>query len=129
LKTSTAVIGSGENIVLPKSSKQVDYEGEFGVVISKKAKDVPEEKANDFMLGYFCINDVPEGYFQKNDGQWTRAKGFDPFAPIGPWIVTDISANDLKIETYLNDESRQSSQTSDLLFGVPKLRPPFRGAS
>lgn len=121
LKPSTAVIGSGENIVLPRSSKHVDYEGEFGVVISKKAKDVPEEKANDYIFGYVCVNDVSERYFQKNDGQWSRAKGFDTFAPIGPWIVTGISANDLKIETFLNGELRQSSRTSDLIFGVPKL--------
>jgi len=121
LKPSTAVVGSGDEIILPRFSRRVDYEGELGVVIGKEAKDVPEDKAKDYILGYTCVNDVSERYAQKEDGQWTRAKGFDTFAPIGPWIETDVAPDDLKLATYLNGELRQSASTSDLIFGVDDL--------
>jgi 2-keto-4-pentenoate hydratase/2-oxohepta-3-ene-1,7-dioic acid hydratase in catechol pathway len=99
----------------------VDYEGELGVVIGRKAKDVSKEGMNDYILGYTCVNDVTERHVQKADGQWTRAKGYDTFAPIGPWIETNVAPNDLKLETYLNGELRQSARTSDLVFGVAEL--------
>ena len=121
LKPSTAVIGPGDEIVLPHSSKRVDYEGELGIVVGRKACNVPEDIVKDYILGYTCVNDVSERYAQREDGQWTRAKGFDTFAPIGPWIETDISPDDLKIETFLNGELRQSACTSDLIFGVAVL--------
>lgn len=121
LKPPTAVIGPDAEIILPRVSRKVDYEGELGVVIGKRAKDVPEDRALEYVLGYMCVNDVSERYYQKLDGQWTRAKGFDTFAPIGPWIVTGISGDDLKLETYLNGEVRQSSRTSDLIFGISAL--------
>lgn len=121
LKPSTAVIGPEAHIVLPRGSGRVDYEGELAVVIGKKAKDVPEEKAGDYIMGYTCLNDVSERHVQKLDGQWTRAKGYDTFAPIGPWIETEVDPGDLKLETYLNGELRQSTRTSDLIFGVLKL--------
>ncbi len=121
LKPSTAVIGPEESIVLPSFSQRVDYECELGVVIGKKAKGVAVEKAGDYILGYTCFNDVTERYFQKKDGQWTRAKGFDSFAPLGPWIETDIAPDSLKVETYLNGELRQQGHTSDLIFDVYKL--------
>jgi len=121
LKPSTAVIGPDDEIVLPRLSKRVDYEGELGVVIGKRAKDVPENKATDYVLGYTCFNDVSERYNQKEDGQWTRAKGYDTFAPIGPWIETEVDPANLRLETYLNGELRQSVSTNDLIFGVPKL--------
>ena len=121
LKPSTAVIGPDDEIVLPRLSKRVDYEGELGVVIGKRAKDVPENKATDYVLGYTCFNDVSERYDQKEDGQWTRAKGYDTFAPIGPWIETEVDPANLRLETYLNGELRQSVFTNDLIFAVPRL--------
>jgi len=121
LKPSTAVIGPDDEIILPRFSKRVDYEGELGVVIGKKAKDVPQNLAKDYVLGYTCVNDVSERHIQKEDGQWTRAKGFDTFAPIGPWVETEIDPDDLKLETYLNGEVRQSTRTSDLIFGIAEL--------
>ena len=121
LKPPTAVIGPDAKIILPRDSKRVDYEGELGVVIGKKAKDVPEEKAKEYILGYTCFNDVSERFAQREDGQWTRAKGYDTFAPIGPWVETDVDPDDLKLETYLNGDLRQSACTSDLIFKVSKL--------
>lgn len=121
LKPSTAVIGPDDDIILPPLSKRVDYEGELAVVIGKIAKNVAQEEAKDYVLGYTCINDVSERYAQKEDVQWTRAKGFDTFAPIGPWIETDVEPDDLKLETYLNGNLRQSVRTSDLIFGVARI--------
>ena len=121
LKPSTAVIGPDDKIILPRDSKRVDYEGELGVVIGRKAKDVPKDKAKEFILGYTCVNDVSERHIQQTDGQWTRAKGYDTFAPVGPWIETNVDPNDLKLETYLNGELRQSARTGELVFGVGEL--------
>ena len=121
MKPSTAVIGPDKAIILPINSRRVDYEGELGVVIGKKARHVSKDKFDNFVLGYTCVNDVSERYNQKEDGQWTRAKSYDTFAPIGPWVETDINPGDLKIETYLNNELRQSARTNDLIFGVPEL--------
>ena len=121
LKPPTAIIGPGDKIILPRLYRHVDYEGELGVVIGKKAKDVPEDKAKEYVIGYTCFNDVSERHAQKEDGQWTRAKGYDTFAPIGPCIETEVNPDDLKLETYLNGELRQSACTSDLIFGVSKL--------
>jgi len=121
LKPSTAVIGPDDEIVLPLDSSRVDYEGELGVVVGRKARDVAKGRANDYILGYTCVNDVTERHVQKADRQWTRAKGYDTFAPIGPWIETEVDPNDLKLETYLNGELRQSARTSELVFGVAEL--------
>jgi len=121
LKPSTAVIGPDDRIILPHHSRRVDYEGELAVVIDKKAKDVPEGEAREYVMGYTCFNDVSERYVQREDGQWTRAKGYDTFAPIGPYIETGVDPDDLKVETYLNGELRQCASTSDLIFGVSKL--------
>jgi len=121
LKPPTAVIGPEDNIVLPRNWKRVDYEGELAVVIGKKARYVSEQEAGEYVLGYTCFNDVTERHLQKVDGQWTRAKGFDTFAPFGPWIETELKAHDLKLETFLNGELRQSSRTSELVFGIPTL--------
>ncbi|MBN1189285.1 MAG: fumarylacetoacetate hydrolase family protein [Dehalococcoidales bacterium] len=121
LKPSTAVIGPDDNILLPLNWRRVDFEGELGVVIGKKARYVSEDESGEYILGYTCFNDVTERSLQKEDGQWTRAKGFDTFAPAGPWIETGIDAGDLKLETYLNGELRQSARTSELIFGIPCL--------
>jgi len=121
LKPATSIIGPGDPIVYPKMSKQVDYEAELGVVIGKTAKAVPEEKGAGYILGYTCVNDVTARDLQSKDKQWTRSKGFDTFAPIGPWIVTDIDPHGLEISSYLNGERRQHSNTKNLIFGPQQL--------
>jgi 2-keto-4-pentenoate hydratase/2-oxohepta-3-ene-1,7-dioic acid hydratase in catechol pathway len=121
LKPSTSIIGPGESIVYPKMSKRVDYEAELAIVIRRPAKAIPEEKVEDYILGYTCFNDVTARDLAPKDGQWTRAKSFDTFAPIGPWIVTDIDPNNLEISSYLNGERRQHSNTKNLIFGISKL--------
>ena len=121
LKPSTAIIGPDSEIILPRFSKRIDYEGELGIVIGKKAKDISENHAKEYVLGYTCFNDVSDRHAQKEDGQWTRAKGYDTFAPLGPWIETEINPDDLKVETYLNGDLRQSTRTSDLIFNTAKL--------
>jgi 2-keto-4-pentenoate hydratase/2-oxohepta-3-ene-1,7-dioic acid hydratase in catechol pathway len=121
LKPPSAVIGPEDKIILPRDYKRVDYEGELGIVIGRRAKDVAKGEAKSYVLGYTCVNDVSERHAQSSDGQWARAKGFDTFAPIGPWIETEVSPDDLKLETYLNGELRQSAHTSDLIFGVAEL--------
>jgi 2-keto-4-pentenoate hydratase/2-oxohepta-3-ene-1,7-dioic acid hydratase in catechol pathway len=121
LKPSTAAIGPEEAIVHPRASKRVDYECELAVVIGKKARFVCKEEVNSYILGYTCFNDVSARSEQKDDIQWTRAKGYDTFAPMGPWIETDISPDDLAIETRLNGELRQSARTKDLIFPVGSI--------
>jgi 2-keto-4-pentenoate hydratase/2-oxohepta-3-ene-1,7-dioic acid hydratase in catechol pathway len=121
LKPSTAVIGPGEAIVYPKMSKRVDYEAELAIVIGKLAKRISVESSPDYILGYTCLNDVTARDLQPKDGQWTTAKGFDTFAPIGPWIVTDIDPRRLEISSYLNGERRQQSNTKNLIFGPYQL--------
>jgi 2-keto-4-pentenoate hydratase/2-oxohepta-3-ene-1,7-dioic acid hydratase in catechol pathway len=121
LKPSTAVIGPEDKIVYPAASKRVDYEGELAVVIGRKARAVDRSRAKEYILGYTCLNDVSARYEQRDDVQWTRAKSYDTFAPIGPYIETDISPDDLGLETYLNGELRQSARTSDLIFPVDVL--------
>jgi 2-keto-4-pentenoate hydratase/2-oxohepta-3-ene-1,7-dioic acid hydratase in catechol pathway len=121
MKPSTSVIGPGEAIVYPKMSRRLDYEAELAVVIGKKAKSVPEEKAGEYILGYTCLNDVTARDLQPKDGQWTLSKGFDTFAPIGPWIVTDIDPHHLEIAAFLNGERRQYSNTKNLIFGPHRL--------
>jgi 2-keto-4-pentenoate hydratase/2-oxohepta-3-ene-1,7-dioic acid hydratase in catechol pathway len=121
LKPPTAVINPDDAIMLPHNYKRVDYEGELGVVIGKKAKLISSTGISKYVLGYTCFNDVTERQIQKDDGQWTRAKGFDTFAPIGPWIETEIEADNLLLETYLNGQLRQSARTNELIFDIPTL--------
>jgi 2-keto-4-pentenoate hydratase/2-oxohepta-3-ene-1,7-dioic acid hydratase in catechol pathway len=121
LKPPSAVAGPEEPIVLPRSWQKVDYEAELAVVIGKKAKYVSEKESLSYVFGYTCFNDVSERVYQRSDGQWTRAKGFDTFAPIGPWIETALKPDNLKVETYLNGELRQSDSSANLIFGIPTL--------
>jgi 2-keto-4-pentenoate hydratase/2-oxohepta-3-ene-1,7-dioic acid hydratase in catechol pathway len=121
IKPSTAVIGPGEWIRLPAMSRRVDYEAELAVVIGKTAKDVPEERAGEHIWGYCCLNDVTARDLQGKDGQWTRAKGFDTFCPLGPWIVSELDPGDLAVEGILNGEVKQRSSTRQLVFSVPFL--------
>jgi 2-keto-4-pentenoate hydratase/2-oxohepta-3-ene-1,7-dioic acid hydratase in catechol pathway len=122
LKPSTAVAGPVDAIVRPvRLSKRVDYEGELAVVIGRPARDVLPEQAAGVIFGYTCANDVTARDLQAKDGQWARAKGFDTFCPLGPWIETELDPADLEIRTTVNDEVRQQSRTSLLLHDVPAL--------
>ena len=121
LKPPTAVIGSGESIRYPRLATQVDYEGELGVVIGKRTRHVPSHETGMHILGYVCFNDVTARDLQKKDRQWTRAKGFDTFAPLGPWIETDLDPKELMVETFLNGERRQCSNTKNLIFDCSQL--------
>jgi 2-keto-4-pentenoate hydratase/2-oxohepta-3-ene-1,7-dioic acid hydratase in catechol pathway len=121
MKPSTAVIGPEDEIIFPADYTRVDYEAELAVVIGKKAKLVTEDKVNDYILGYTCFNDVTERDQQSADGQWTRSKSYDTFAPIGPYIETDVDGSSLQVELFLNGEKKQSGNTRDLLFNIPRL--------
>ena len=122
MKPATSVIGPLDDIVYPSQSSRVDYEAELAVVISKDCKDVKASDAAGVILGYTCLNDVTARDLQVSDGQWTRAKSFDTFAPIGPWIETDIGdPHSLAITSHLNGECKQSSNTKNLIFTVFEL--------
>jgi 2-keto-4-pentenoate hydratase/2-oxohepta-3-ene-1,7-dioic acid hydratase in catechol pathway len=122
MKPSTSVIGPREPIAYPqKLSERVDYEGELAIVIGRLCRDVPVERTADVVLGYTCANDVTARDLQRRDGQWTRAKSFDTFCPLGPWIETAADPADLAITTTVNGEVRQESRTSLLLHNVPAL--------
>ncbi|WP_457680853.1 fumarylacetoacetate hydrolase family protein [Thermovibrio sp.] len=121
LKPSTAVISNKMRIVLPKMSNRVDYEGELLVVIGKKCRKVSPQEAKDYILGYSCFNDVTARDLQKKDGQYTRAKSFDTFAPYGPWVETDVDPIGLKITTRVNGEVKQEGNTEDMIFSPFEL--------
>jgi len=124
-KANTSVVGHGDAIVRPKHAPdEVDYEAELTVVIGKKAKDVEVGQVNDYIFGYTCGNDVSARDCQfRIDKQWARAKSFDTFCPLGPWIVTRdaVDPSDLSVKTFLNGEVVQNSRTSQLIFNVPEL--------
>jgi 2-keto-4-pentenoate hydratase/2-oxohepta-3-ene-1,7-dioic acid hydratase in catechol pathway len=122
LKPGTAVIGPDADIVYPQMSRQVDFEAELAVVMGRTARRVSQAAAFEYILGYTAINDVTARDLQKKDGQFTRSKSFDTFAPLGPWIETEISNPDnLTVEAYVNGERRQHSHTGNLVFGVAYL--------
>jgi 2-keto-4-pentenoate hydratase/2-oxohepta-3-ene-1,7-dioic acid hydratase in catechol pathway len=121
LKPRSAMIGDGAAIERPAGYERVDYEGELGVVIGARTRRVPRERALESVLGLVCVNDVTVRDLQKKDGQWSRAKGFDTFCPIGPRIVAGLDPSSLRITTRVNGEIRQSSTTADLIFDVPAL--------
>lgn len=121
IKPSTALLDPQAEIERPAISRRVDYEAELVVVIGKKARHVDPSKALDYVLGYTCGNDVTARDLQPKDGQWTIAKSFDTFMPIGPWIETDLDPTQLAVAAYLNGEKKQSSNTSNLIFAVPEL--------
>jgi 2-keto-4-pentenoate hydratase/2-oxohepta-3-ene-1,7-dioic acid hydratase in catechol pathway len=121
LKPASSVIGPGEEIVKPPMSARVDYEAELGVVIGRTCSRVDPQHASDYILGYTCVNDVTARDLQALDIQYTRAKGFDTFCPIGPVIAQDLDVADVYVKSFINDQDRQSSRTSDLIFPVPAL--------
>ena len=121
LKPNTSVIGPNDLIQWPRMSERVDFEGELAIVISRICKDVPVEKVNDVIFGYTVANDVTARDLQKIDGQWNRAKGFDTFCPLGPWIETDFIPGSQKIITTLNGEVKQSEPLSSMTFKIPQI--------
>jgi 2-keto-4-pentenoate hydratase/2-oxohepta-3-ene-1,7-dioic acid hydratase in catechol pathway len=121
MKPPTSVSGPEQHIIPPEQTERVDYEAELGVVISSRCRHVPESEAERYVFGLTCVNDVTARDLQKKDGQWTRAKGFDTFCPIGPWIVTGVDHTDLGVEGILNGKVMQSGRTSQMIFPIPKL--------
>lgn len=121
IKPSSSVIGHGDDIIYPPMSKQVDYEAELAIVIGKTSSYVSEDEAKNYIFGYTCLNDVTARDLQKIDPQWTRAKGFDTFAPIGPWIETDLNPDNAEIKLKLNGEIKQHSNTSNFIFKTNTL--------
>ncbi len=121
IKPSSSVIGHGDDIIYPPMSKQVDYEAELAIVIGKTASYVSEGEAKNYIFGYTCLNDVTARDLQKTDPQWTRAKGFDTFAPIGPWIETELNPDNAEIKLMLNGEIKQHSNTSNFIFKTNTL--------
>jgi 2-keto-4-pentenoate hydratase/2-oxohepta-3-ene-1,7-dioic acid hydratase in catechol pathway len=120
-KPNTSVIGPGDPIALPRQSTNVHYEGELAIVIGRLCKDVPLERVSEVVLGYTIANDVTARDLQKSDGQWARAKGFDTFCPVGPYLVTDLDASDLRLITRRNGETVQDGRTSQLIHDIPAL--------
>ena len=121
LKPPTAVIGQGAEIRIPGGFDSVDYEAELAIVVGRRTHGITPAEAPAHILGYTCANDVTNRVLQKRDGQWTRAKGFDTFCPLGPWVETDVDPADLLIESYVNGERRQCSRTSDMIFSPYEL--------
>jgi 2-keto-4-pentenoate hydratase/2-oxohepta-3-ene-1,7-dioic acid hydratase in catechol pathway len=121
LKPSTAVIGPGDAIQYPPISNDVHYEGELAVVIGRLCREVPADRWRDVVLGYTCANDVTARDLQKAETQWARAKGFDTFCPLGPWVDTDVDPADLRLTTTVNGDTRQDGRTSQMVRGVGEL--------
>ncbi|MBB6626614.1 fumarylacetoacetate hydrolase family protein [Nocardioides sp. KIGAM211] len=125
LKPNTSVVGPGDPIFYPRQTENLHYEGELAVVIGRICRDVPVDQATDVIHGYTIANDVTARDLQKSDGQWSRAKGFDSFCPLGPWIETDLDpqvfADGVAVQTHLNGDLVQDGNTSDLIFDIPTL--------
>ena len=121
LKPNTSVIGPGDPIFYPTQSIEVHYEGELAVVIGRICRDVEAERVADVVYGYTIGNDVTARDLQRNDVQFTRAKGFDSFCPLGPWIETKLDTSDLRVQTHLNGDLVQDGSTADMVFDVTSL--------
>ncbi|NCY10704.1 MAG: DUF2437 domain-containing protein [Actinobacteria bacterium] len=119
IKPNTSVIGPEDLIQWPDTSERIDHEAELAVVISKICKEVPRQKVKDVIFGYTLANDVTARDLQKKDGQWSRAKGFDTFCPLGPWIDTEFIPGDQLITAHVDGELKQSAKLSDMVFDVP----------
>jgi 2-keto-4-pentenoate hydratase/2-oxohepta-3-ene-1,7-dioic acid hydratase in catechol pathway len=120
-KPATSVIGTDDAIRLPRLSEDVHHEAELAVVIGVLARHVPREKAMEYVFGYTCANDVTARDLQRRDGQWTRAKGFDTFCPLGPWIETDFDPSAVGVRALVDGVIRQEGNTRDLVFDIPAL--------
>lgn len=121
LKPPSALITSGANIIIPPQSQQVEHEAELAVVIKKKSRWLNQENVREAIFGYTIANDVTARDLQQRDGQWTRAKGFDTFCPLGPWIETELDPSDALITCHVNDSLRQMASTRDMIFDIEQL--------
>ena len=121
LKPNTSVVGPGDPVFYPRQSREVHFEGELAVVIGRICRDVVPEKVADVVYGYTIGNDVTARDLQRGDVQFTRAKGFDSFCPLGPWIETELDVTDLRVQTHLNGDVKQDGRTKDMIFDVPTL--------
>jgi len=121
LKPNTSVIGPGDTIVWPAIAPTIDYEAELAIVIGRVCKEVPKQRVNDVIFGYTMANDVTCREIQRKDGQWMRAKSFDTFCPLGPWIETEFVPGNQRITTTLNGEIKQDAHLSDMMFKVPDI--------
>ncbi|WP_408955549.1 fumarylacetoacetate hydrolase family protein [Natroniella sp. ANB-PHB2] len=121
LKPTSALIGPADEIKYPQMGQQIDYEAELAIVIKKETKNISPQQAKEHILGYTCFNDVTARKLQARDGQWTRAKSFDTFAPIGPSIASGIAANNLEIKLLKNGEIKQNSNTKQMIFTVEEI--------
>lgn len=121
MKPPTSIIGPNEKIILPPQSRQIEHEAELAVIIGRKGRWVPTEKAMQVIFGYTIANDVTARDLQRRDGQWTRGKGFDTFCPLGPWIETDLDPTDVLISCRVNGEIRQMTSTHEMLFSIAQL--------
>jgi 2-keto-4-pentenoate hydratase/2-oxohepta-3-ene-1,7-dioic acid hydratase in catechol pathway len=118
IKPATSVVYDGDAIIYPKQSHRVDYEAELAIVIKEKAHNVSKEDAKQYILGYTCANDVTARDLQKIDGQWTRAKSFDTFCPMGPVITDEVNPFNLKIQLFVNGVLKQEGNTKDFIFDI-----------
>jgi 2-keto-4-pentenoate hydratase/2-oxohepta-3-ene-1,7-dioic acid hydratase in catechol pathway len=128
LKPNTSVVGPGDDILYPRQTSDLHYEGELAIVIGRICRDVPPEQATDVIFGYTIANDVTARDLQRRDVQFTRGKGFDTFCPLGPWIETDLDPHAFtaegggrRVQTFLNGDVKQDGNTRDLVFDIPTL--------
>jgi 2-keto-4-pentenoate hydratase/2-oxohepta-3-ene-1,7-dioic acid hydratase in catechol pathway len=121
LKPNTSVIGPGDTIVWPAMAPSIDYEAELAIVIGRVCKEVPKERVKDVIFGYTIANDVTSRELQKRDGQWMRAKSFDTFCPIGPWIETEFVPGTQQISLTVNGETKQDASISQMIFSVEEI--------
>jgi len=121
IKPNTSVIGPDDLIQWPRQSQRVDHEGELAIVISRICKEVPPEKYRDVIFGYTIANDVTARDLQKSDGQWTRAKGFDTFCPLGPWIDSEFIPGTQRITVHVDGALKQEGNLSDMVFDIPTI--------
>ncbi len=121
LKPPSAVVGPGGVVLVPAASERVEHEAELGVVIGRRAKNVAKEQALAHVFGYTCVCDVTARDLQRKDGQWTRAKGFDTFCPVGPWIETELDPSDVRVACTVDGVTRQEGRTAAMIFDVPTL--------
>jgi 2-keto-4-pentenoate hydratase/2-oxohepta-3-ene-1,7-dioic acid hydratase (catechol pathway) len=116
-----AIIGPDEPIVLDNEHDRIDFEAEIAIVVGRHCRNVPAAQASDYIFGYTCANDVSNRNLQRKDGQFTRAKSFDTYKPLGPWIETNLNADDVAIRLWQNGELRQSSNTNDMIFPIARI--------
>jgi 2-keto-4-pentenoate hydratase/2-oxohepta-3-ene-1,7-dioic acid hydratase in catechol pathway len=121
IKPNTSVAGPADPVFYPRQSSEVHYEGELAVVIGRICRDVPPDRVGEVIYGYTVGNDVTARDLQRGDVQFTRAKGFDSFCPLGPWVETELDTSDLRVTTHLNGDLKQDGSTKDMIFDVPTL--------